>query len=152
MPHQVEVDDEVFAFVKSRAEPFVDTFNSALRKLLPLPDKVPERKPTPIPAPIASKAWEGMPTFPGGTPEALRQIIEVVLLVRGKAHDRVSATKIVADRHKIAITTVQDKYARQLRLNTQQFDRLLDQSDLNELKRRLQSKFNSNADLIERLL
>ena len=37
---QVEIDEEVFQFVKRHAEPLVDTFNSALRRLLPLDGKV----------------------------------------------------------------------------------------------------------------
>ena len=32
--HKVEVDDEVFQYVKGHAEPLVDTFNSVLRRLL----------------------------------------------------------------------------------------------------------------------
>jgi len=32
--HKVEVDDDIFQYVKSNAEPLVDTFNSALRRLL----------------------------------------------------------------------------------------------------------------------
>ena len=34
--HQVEVDSDVFKYVKEHAEPLVDTFNSTLRRLLPL--------------------------------------------------------------------------------------------------------------------
>ncbi|GAB2498963.1 hypothetical protein GCM10027084_10230 [Pseudoxanthomonas sangjuensis] len=93
-----------------------------------------------------------MPTFPGGTPEALRQIIEVALLVKKRAYDRVSATKLVADKHKVTPNTVLDKYCRQLGLNTQKFDRLLDQPGLKELKTLLQSKFNAHADLIGKFL
>jgi hypothetical protein len=147
MPHQVEVDDEVFAFVQSHAEPLIDTFNTSLRRLLPL---VPAKEG--IASPVAIGARSERPVFPGGTPKALKQILEVALLVRGGAYDRTSATHVVADRYRIAVQTVLDKYARQLGLNTQQFDRLLDQTDLKELKRLLQSKFNSHADLIDRTL
>lgn len=64
--HQVEVDDEVFAFVKSHAEPLVDNFNSSLRRLLPLTAKT-----TKSSAPAAATA--GTLTFPTGmsTPRIL---------------------------------------------------------------------------------
>ena len=93
MPHQVEVDDEVFAFVQSHAEPLIDTFNTSLRRLLPL---VPAKEGTA--SSVAKSARSERPVFPGGTPKALKQIIEVALLVRGGAYDRTSATHVVADR------------------------------------------------------
>ena len=143
--HQVEVDDEVFAFVKSHAEPLVDDFNSSLRRLLPLTAKLEKR-----PAPAAATA--GTPTFPTGTPQALRQIIEVALLVQGGAYARPSATQFVAKRHGVAPQTVQDKYARQLGLTAHQFDLLLEQPGLKELKQLLTSKFASHADVISRMV
>jgi negative regulator of replication initiation len=36
--HKVEVDSEVFQYVQAHAEPLVDTFNSALRRLLLVSD------------------------------------------------------------------------------------------------------------------
>lgn len=133
--HQVEVDDEVFAFVKSHAEPLVDSFNSALKKLL-ITAKTPDVSEAP-----------GSRSFPGGTPEALRQILEVVQLVRSGSR-RTAATQHVARRYAVATATVQDKYARQLNLSTHQFDRLLDQDDLGDLDMLLKSKFPKHGDVI----
>ena len=143
--HRVEVDDEVFAFVKSHAEPLVDNFNSSLRRLLPL-----AAKPAKNSVPAAANA--GTPTFPTGTPQALRQIVEVALLVQGGAYARPSATQFVAKRHGVAPQTVQDKYARQLGLTAHQFDLLLEQPGLKELRYLLTSKFASHADAINRLV
>ncbi|MHB8311606.1 MAG: hypothetical protein ACYDCY_14740 [Metallibacterium sp.] len=139
--HQVEVDDEVFAFVKSHAEPLVDTFNSSLRRLLPFN--------TVKPVKAAITLAESSSSFPSGTPQALRQILEVAALVRGGAYARTSATRFVAKQHRVATQTVQDKYARQMGLTTNQFDHLLEQSDRKELKCLLRSKFPEHSVIID---
>lgn len=145
--HQVEVDDEVFAFVKSHAEPLVDTFNTSLRRLLPLSaGKAPQRQP------VRSSADIGTPAFAGGTPQALRQIVEVARLVIGGAYSRQSATHAVAKRHGVAPQTVSDKYGRQLGLTASQFDRLLDAAGHDELKQLLRSKFPGHQEAIDRHL
>ncbi|EAR20300.1 hypothetical protein [Nitrococcus mobilis] len=142
--HQVEVDDEVFEFVKSHAEPLVDTFNTSLRRLLPVSAaKQQRRSAAPLPAAY------GAPSFPSGTPQALRQIVEVALLVHGGTHTRTSATQVVAKRHGVATQTVLDKYARQLGLTAHQFGRLLEQPNLRELRQLLHSKFSAHSDVID---
>jgi len=145
--HQVEVDDEVFAFVKSHAEPLVDNFNSSLRRLLPLTTAKLEKRRA---APATSIATA--PKFPGGTPQALRQIIEVALLVKGGTNTRQSATQVVAERHGVAPQTVLDKYARQLGLTAHKFDRLLEQPGLKELRQLLQSKFPQHSDVVSSIV
>lgn len=142
--HQVEVDDEVFLFVKARAEPLEDTFNSALRRLLPLEGR--DKKP------LATVAASAMLTFPTGTPEALRQILEVVRLVRGRAYTRTAATQFVAKQHGVFPQTVLDKYCRQLQLSATEFDQLLEQNDLVRLREILRSKFPAQAEIIEHTL
>ena len=145
--HQVEVDDEVFAFVKSHAEPLVDTFNTSLRRLLPLSGATVQKRQIVPSSPVA-----GTLSFPGGTPQALRQIIEVAVLVFGGAYTRQSATHAVAKRHGVAPQTVLDKYCRQLGLTASQFDRLLDQAGHGELKQLLQFKFPGHQEAIDRHL
>jgi negative regulator of replication initiation len=144
--HQVEIDDDIFAFVKSHSEPLVDTFNSSLRRLLALSVTKEKR-----PASIATGAGSP-PTFPGGTPQSLQQIIEVALLVHSGSHSRPSATKVVAKHHQVAGPTVQDKYARQLGLSAHKFDRLLEQPGFKDLKQLLHSKFAEHCDVINRWL
>jgi len=145
--HQVEVDDEVFAFVKSHAEPLVDNFNSSLRRLLPLATAKAGKVRV---APTTSTV--GPPAFPSGTPQALRQIIEVALLVRNGSYSRPSATRFVAKRHGITPQAVLDKYCRQLGLTAHQFDRLLEQPGFRDLKQLLLSKFASHSDAIALLV
>lgn len=146
--HQVEVDDEVFSFVKGHAEPLVDTFNSALRRLLPLGESgTRQRSPSPKPA-HPSNGGVNLSSLPNGTPQALRQILEVVQLVRGGAYTRTAATQYVARQHRVFPQTVLDKYCRQLGLTAGQFDRLLEQEKLSDLQQLLRSKFPEHAEVI----
>ena len=149
--HQVEVDEEVFRFVKGHAEPLVDTFNSALRRLLPL-----SRIKTQV-APVSEPAGKtvshiGLPALPSHTPAALSQILEVIYLVRHGAYTRSMATVRVAKNRNITPQAVLDKYCRQLNLRADQFDRLLAQSDLEELRKMLKAKFSRHSETIDGVL
>jgi hypothetical protein len=148
--HEVEVDDEVFSFVKGHAEPLVDDFNSALRRLLPIGGtKVRNR---------GSSKTNSLPdhssasSLPRGTPMALRQILEVISLVRGGAYGRTDATRFVAKQHGVEPQTVIDKYTRQLGGTAGRFDRLLEQEDRGELRQILVSKFPSYRPTIEEVV
>jgi len=149
--HQVEVDDDVFQFVKGYAEPLVDTFNSALRRLL-LPSDTQSQKDQTLEKipPFGTSA--GLPSVPQHLPQALRHILEVVRLVRGGAYTRTTATQYVARQYKVFPQTVLDKYCRQLNLTASQFDRLLEESGLVELRKRLNTKFSGHAQAIDEVL
>lgn len=151
--YEVEVDDEVFQFVKGSAEPLVDTFNSALRRLLPLDGQT--RQPTRslnFPQGAPEKSLNVLQSLPGGTPQALRQILEVAQLVRGGTYTRPAATSFVAKQHHVFPQTVIDKYTRQLGLTAGQFDRLLEQADSADLRRLLKSKFPGYGEVIDQVL
>ncbi len=151
--HQVEVDDEVFQFVQRQAEPLVDTFNSALRQVLPLDGQ--SREPTRLssfPQGAPAKNSSDLPSFPSATPQALRQILEVVHLIRGGAYTRTTATSFVAKQHNIFPQTVLDKYCRQLGLTAREFDRLLEQADAADLRKLLKSKFPEYGEVIDQVL
>ncbi len=150
--HQVEVDDEVFQFVKTNAEPLVDTFNSALRRLLPLSDRHLQKNLTSGQDLPISGSSGALPSFPRHIPQALRHILEVVCLVRSGAYTRTTATQYVALQHNIFPQTVLDKYCRQLNLAAAQFDKLLEEPDLGELRRILKSKFSGHANVIDEVL
>lgn len=149
--HRVEVDDEVFKFVKVRAEPLVDNFNSALRRLLPLGASKARHR---IPGAEASapKGGNVPPSLPSGTPQALRQILEVVHLVRSGAYTRTAATQFVSKQHGISPQAVIDKYGRQLHLTTSRFDRLLEQQGFVDLQKLLISKFPEYENAIGEVL
>ena len=148
--HQVEVDDEVFSFVKGNAEPLVDNFNSALRRLL-LDEPRTQRKSSNRKANPTSGGTH-IPPLPNGTPQSLRQILAVTQLVRGGAYTRTAATQFVAKHHHVAPQTVLDKYCRQLGLTANQFDRFLEQKPLIDLPQILQSKFPEYAEVINAAL
>lgn len=141
----VEVDDEVFAIVQREAVPLVDSFNSALRRIL---GTVVGKGP---PAFEASSVPGGqMCEIPPGTPQALRQILDVVRLVRSRGHTRREATRQVAAMLGVAPQTVIDKYTRQLGLTAAQFDRLLGAERRDELQMLLRGKFPEHGDTIDR--
>jgi hypothetical protein len=146
--HQVQVDNDVFEFVKANAEPLVDDFNSALRRLLSLKGTQPQTRP---PGAVVRATTQGrvLPALPTGTPVALRHILEVAQLVRGGAYTRTAATQFVAKQDNVFPQTVIDKYCRQLGLTASQFDRLLEEENLNGLRKLLKAKFNERSDVID---
>ena len=148
--HKVEVDDEIFQHVKEHAEPLIDNFNSVLRRLL-LSTGANANKPKQ--KNVDRPQTEGLlPNIPRRVPQALRHTLEVVYLVRGGAYDRPSATQFVAKQHDVFPQTVLDKYCRQLHLKAREFDRLLDQPELMELKGLLTSRFPDYENIIEETL
>lgn len=150
--HQVDVDDEVFQFIKAHAEPLVDTFNSALRSQLPLP-QVKTRGAPPFRAEgIRFEPSTVLPSVSNHVPQALRQILEVVHLVLSGPYGRSSATNYVARHHGVAPQTIIDKYTRQLSMNTGEFDQLLEQADLGNLRKILKSRFPGFVQLIDELI
>lgn len=146
--HQVEVDDEVFTLVKAYAEPLEDTFNSALRRLLPL-GKSKGVSASAMSSKPSGKTSTSIPSFPTGTPQALQQILAVTKLVRGGAYSRTGATQFVAKQLNVAPQTVLDKYCRQLQLTAGEFDRLLDEDSLADLGKILKSKFPGHSEVID---
>jgi hypothetical protein len=149
--HQVQVDDDVFQFVKAHAEPLVDTFNSALRRLLPLSGSQNQKDQT-FEKETPSGTSATLPSVPQHLPQALRHILEVIRLVRGGAYTRTEATQYVARQYKVFPQTVLDKYCRQLSLTASQFDRLLEEPGLVELSKRLKTKFSGHAHAIDEVL
>ena len=142
--HQIEIDDDVMAFLKAQAEAFVDTPNTVLRRLLLRNDNLL----------IGSKHDQprSVPEVASGVPKALEQILQVAYLTRFRSLDRVAATHAVADRHGVAFQTVLDKYARQLGLSAEEFDRLLKEDELGGLRELLTErfpKFRSEIQILE---
>lgn len=143
--HKVEVDNEVFEYVKRHAEPLTDTFNSALKRLLLAPTPGKQKDFVPHKNSL-------IPNLTSQIPQALRQILEVACLVRSGAYDRREATRFVAKQHNVAYQTVIDKYCRQLNLKAVEFDLLLEQPDLTELKSLLKTRYSDYEHVIEEAL
>jgi negative regulator of replication initiation len=147
---QVEVDEEVFQFIKGHAEPLVDTFNSTLRRFLPISGMK-----GPSVSPFGdddsrSNTSNLLHSLPKHTPQALRQILEIVHLVQ-KGHGRSDATRYVSRQHNIAPQTVIDKYTRQLNITASDFDKLLDQTNLVDLREILYRKFPQYSKLVDEI-
>lgn len=141
--HQIDVDDEVMGFLKAKADAFVDTPNSVLRRILL------GEGPDSSPRPAHRKAASLVPDVGRGLPKALEQVLQVAHLTRYESFDRVAATHEVARHHGVAFQTVLDKYARQLDLTADAFDRLLGQEDLRELRDLLLKRFPRFRSRIE---
>lgn len=137
--HSIQVDDEVMAYLKKQAEPFVDTPNDVLRRVLSI---------------NARRQDSGMivPPVPSGTPKALAQLLQVAHLVTQKGIPRPEATKLVAKFHGVAQQTVNDKYGRQAGLDAAGFDRLLAEPSLDSLRAHLLARFPRHTQAIRELL
>jgi hypothetical protein len=149
----IEVDEEVFAHLQAKAQAFVDTPNTVLRREL--------LGRQPAPAPELSAAAErrraarsplppapSLPSMPFGTPAALKQTLWVAHLVLDKGRARSEATADVARVLGVAPQTVLDKYCRQLGLTADAFDRMLREPGLHKLEALLVAKFANHADTI----
>ena len=146
--HQVQVDNDVFEYVKKNAEPLVDDFNSALKKLLQI-DKTKKIKRPSLDKEIFNEYSNK--AIPAGTPQALVQILKVAKLVL-QGNSRYQATHIVAKEHKVTPQTVIDKYTRQLGIPASKFDWLLAQPEHNELRSLLKSIYHNFTYVIEDVL
>lgn len=144
----IEIDQEVFEFLKMQAEPFIDTPNDVLRRLL-LNNKFPSQAKQ---YNISQKSAHTPPPVPAGTPKALNQILQVIYLAHHQNIYRPKATKMVADIYGVAPQTVIDKYCRQLNLTASEFDKLLSETGILTLKNKLHSKFNEYSTLIDNYL
>jgi negative regulator of replication initiation len=132
----IEVDEKVYNYLKSHAEPFIDTPNSVLTRLLFGAEN--------------QKKSEAVPKVDiSGVPKALEQTLEVIYFIKIHGQNRTTATKTVAEKQKTMPQTVMDKYCRQLNLNANQIDQLLSEADLAEFKNILQNKFTGYEDVIE---
>lgn len=147
--HTIDIDQEVLDYLKSQAEPFTDTPNDVLRRLLlgkTSSEKLAQFKPR-------EASSHNLPPVPVGTPKALEHILQVVYLTHFSGIPRSKATRDVAKIHGgIAPQTVLDKYCRQLNLKASEFDRLIAEPGLVGLKKILYAKFNSHSEVIDNYL
>ncbi len=140
--YQIEVDEEVHNFLKQHAEPFIDTTpNSVLRRYLPLKsDKVEVKD---------SDVKKVFPEFPESVPNALAEILEMIILVKKEGLSRVEATHTVAELRRITPQAVIDKYTRQLGKKAYEIDELLMTSNMNEFKALLIERFPYHHKVVE---
>jgi len=132
----IEVDEIIMDYLKKHAEPFSDTPNSVLHRLLFGTSKEFERTSISIPS-------RGV-----NVPRALLQILDVIYEVVQNGRTRTEATRIVAVKNGRATQTIIDKYCRQLGKKAHEIDRLLDEPGLTGFKMTLNTKFSRHKEMI----
>jgi len=136
--HLIEVDDKIWNHLKNFAEPFTDTPNSVLNRLLFGSSK----KKTP-------NAGENNSINIKGVPDSLSQIFEVLYEIEINGLSRVKATKKVAKARGSSSKTVREKYCKQLNKKASEIDRLFNKPGYEKFKDLLKEKFTSHKDIID---
>ncbi len=139
--HHIEIDEEVYSYLKQHAQPFIDTPNTVLRKILFF-------KTDNYVKPSNTERIE-IPHYPNSIPSALAQILQMVSIVKKYNMSRVEATGRVAESRRITTQAVLDKYCRQLGKKAYQIDELLSHSNLEEFKNLLIERFPLHSKVIE---
>jgi len=140
--YTIYVDETIWSYLKTNAEPFEDTPNSVLHRLL-FDGRTPFDRMAQFDELIL-----GLPGKSKKIPQALSQILEVLFEIRRMGRSRSDATAIVARRRSRAPQTIIDKYCRQLGKKTQEIDSLLEEDNLETFKRLLETRFKKHKDII----
>ena len=138
--YPIEIDEKVWHLLQQNAEPFVDTPNSVLNRLL-FREQGP-REEVPPSSSLPAVSIEGLP-------KSLSQILEVVYEIQVNGYARIQATNRVAKMRGTAPQTITDKYCRQLGKRAHEIDELLTEPNLNSFKDLLTSKFASHSGIID---
>jgi len=137
--YKIEIDEEVYNFLKEKADPFIDINpNRVLRRLLL----------------NSSKTNKGdkpnvLPELPASVPHALAETLEMIFLVTKEGFNRVEATHKVAEIRGISTQAVLDKYCRQLNKRAYEVDELLTTERLDKFKALLIGKYPYHKAIIE---
>jgi negative regulator of replication initiation len=138
--HSIEIDEKVWSFLQNHAEPFIDTPNSVLNRILFGTSKT-------------TDAPESEPATPSvsiqGTPKSLSQILEVLYEIEVNGYSRTEATNRVAQKRGTAPQTITDKYCRQIGKKAHEIDQLLSEPGYGQFKELLKSKFDAHQQVIE---
>ena len=101
--YSIEIDESVWHHLQRHAEPFVDTPNTVLTRLL-FGEKAPPAE-TPVALPIPTVSIQGLP-------KSLAQILEVVYEMEVNGYSRTQATNRVAKkRRKVIIRQFTGEFA-----------------------------------------
>ena len=138
--YPIEVDEKVWRYLQKHAEPFIDTPNSVLSRLL---------LDTSQQTPVKQHASNRPPITVEGTPRSLSQILEVIYEIEINGLSRTEATNRVAENRGTAPQTITDKYCRQLGKKAHEIDQILAEPGYRQFKELLKSKFNSHEQVID---
>jgi len=138
--YSIKIDEKIWRLLQQNAEPFVDTPNSVLNRLL-FPKKAPQEE---------TASLFSIPTVSvKGLPKSLSQILEVVYEMLVNGYSRTQATNRVAKKRGTAPQTITDKYCRQLGKRAHEIDDLLTEPKFNRFKDLLTSKFTAHRGIID---
>jgi len=138
--YSIEIDEKIWHYLQQHAEPFIDTPNSVLSRLL-IGEDTKKQAPESIFS-IPSANIEGLP-------KSLSQILEVVYEIEVNGYSRIQATNRVAKKRDTAPQTITNKYCRQLGKKAHEIDVFLNESGYESLKELLKSKFSNHAAIID---
>ncbi len=138
--YSIEIDENVWSYLQKHAEPFVDTPNSVLNRILPGISKETPKKDDVSKIPAVSVQ---------GTPKSLAQILEVVYEMEINGYSRTEATNRVAHKRGTAPQTITDKYCRQIGKKAHEIDQLVSEPGYGNFKKLLKSKFGAYQQVIE---
>ncbi len=134
--HIIEIDDYIMNFLKQNADPFSDTPNSVLHKLLfssRIMDNTHRTKTT--------SSYTRLP-------RALSQTLDVIHEVIMNGLTRQEATRVVAERNGTTTQTIIDKYCRQLGKTASEIDDLLKEPGLVTFQTIMKIKFSKFENTI----
>ncbi len=138
--YSIDIDEKIWHHLQQHAEPFVDTPNSVLNRLLfGIGAKNPAIGPL---FSIPAVSIEGLP-------KSLTQILEVVYEMEVNGYTRIQATNRVAKKRGTAPQTITDKYCRQLGKRAHEIDDLLTEPGYERFKNLLIRKFDGHKAIID---
>ena len=136
----IEVDEKIWRYLQKRAEPFVDTPNSVLTRILFGDADQP---------PVKREATAIESVNIQGLPKSLAQILEVIFEIEANGYPRTEATNRVAQKRGTAPQTITDKYCRQLNKKANEIDEMLAESDYAGFKDLLKKKYVDHHNMID---
>lgn len=138
--YTIEIDENIWSYLQKHAEPFIDTPNSVLKRVLLGTSKETLKKEAVSKIPAVSIQ---------GTPKSLAQILEVLYEMEINGYSRTEATNRVARKRGTAPQTITDKYCRQIGKKAHEIDQLLSEPGYENFKKLLKSKFDAHQQVIE---
>lgn len=138
--YTIEIDETIWTHLQKHAEPFIDTPNSVLNKLL-LGEFDDEDEDGPV-FRIPSVSVKG-------SPKSLSQIFEVLYEMEVNGYTRTQATNRVAKQRGTAPQAITAKYCRQLNKRAHEIDALLSEPGYTQFRELLKSKFSNHSQVID---
>jgi len=138
--HLIEINEKIWSHLQQNAEPFVDTPNSVLNRLLFGEEEKKEGETAVFSIPTVSIQ---------GLPKSLEQILEVVYEIEVNGYSRTQATNRVAKKQGTAPQTITAKYCRQLGKKAHEIDELMAEPGYAGFKDLLMDKYYAHREIID---